>query len=91
MKVTNVKINEIEGAGSTKAFVTLEFDKQLVVSGFRIIDGKSGLFISMPQRKHNDEYFDVVYPNSKKGREALSDIIINEYKKYISKEENSFN
>ena len=76
MKVTNVKIHEIGGAGSTKAFATLEFDKQLVVSGFRVIDGKSGLFVSMPQRKRNDEYFDVVYPNSKKGREALTNIIL---------------
>lgn len=88
MKVTNVKINEIEGAGSTKAFATLEFDEQLVVSGFRIIDGKSGLFVSMPQRKHNDEYFDVVYPNSKKGREVLTNIILNAYREIG---ENPFN
>lgn len=88
MKVTNVKINEIEGAGSTKAFATLEFDKQLVISGFRIIDGKSGLFVSMPQKKHNDEYFDVVYPNSKKGREVLTNIILNAYREI---EENPFN
>lgn len=88
MKVTNVKINEIEGAGSTKAFATLEFDKQLVVSGFRVINGKSGLFVSMPQRKHNDEYFDVVYPNSKKGREVLTNIILNAYREIG---ENPFN
>lgn len=90
MKVTKVTINEMKSAGNLKAFATLEFDGQLVVSGFRIIEGEQGIFVSMPQRKHENSYYDIVYPNSKKGREILIGIILDNYNEHVGKDEEPF-
>lgn len=81
MKITSIKINKYENK-NTKGFASVTFDDLLCVTGITIIEGKNGLFVSMPQAKNKDgEYHDIVFPITKEGRKAINDKIIEEYKK----------
>lgn len=80
MKVTEVKINKYENQ-KTKGFASVTFDGELVVTGFVIMEGKNGLFVSMPSAKGKDgDYHDTVFPTSKKGRDGLNKVILDKYK-----------
>lgn len=81
MKITSIKINKYENK-NTKGFASVTFDDLLCVTGITIIEGKNGLFVSMPQAKNKDnEYHDIVFPITKEGRKAITDKVIEEYKK----------
>lgn len=90
MKITKTTIKRITGSTSLRAYVSLEFDNSFVVTGIGIFEGKNGLFVSMPQRKSGDKYFDVVYPTSKAGRESISKHILSEYDKNSEVDDNPF-
>ncbi len=62
MKVTEVRITPRED-GRLKAFANITFDDCFVVRGLKVIDGDSGLFVSMPSRRRVDGTFqDVAHP-----------------------------
>lgn len=83
MKISEVRINKYE-KNNVKAFATITFDGELVVSGFKVLDGKNGLFVSMPNSKGSDgNYHDNVFPLSKGGRETISNAILDAYKNTI--------
>ena len=46
--------------GATKGFVDFVVDGQIVIKGARLVEGKTGEFIGLPQRKAGDEYKDVI-------------------------------
>ena len=81
MKITDVRFTMMkEDKGNLKAFVSVTFEDCLIVTGIRLLDGKNGLFISFPQNKDSEgEYHDIVFPNSKEGREAITEKIIEAY------------
>lgn len=89
MKITEIRINKVNSdKTSTKAFASITFDDMLVVSGVAVIEGKKGLFVSMPQNKGKnakgeDVYFDIVFPKTKEGRETITKQILEEYNKTI--------
>lgn len=94
MKITKITIKPIE-ADTLRAFASVEFDSALVVTGFRIVDGKKGLFVTMPQRvgadkDGKDTYYDVVYPTSKKGRDFISNKILEEFESGNDEVDNPF-
>jgi stage V sporulation protein G len=90
MKITKVSITAGEW-GKTKAMVTVEFDKCFVVGGLKIIEGASGYFVSMPNRKLADgTYKDTCFPITKEFREELIKTILNKFsEKGIEEDDNS--
>ena len=81
MKITKVSITAGEW-GKTKAMVTVEFDKCFVVGGIKIVEGSSGCFVSMPNRKLTDgTYKDTCFPITKEFREELIKTILDKYSK----------
>lgn len=65
-----------------KAMVIVEVEDCLIINSIKIVEGKKGLFVSMPQYKDkNGDYKDIVYPNSKEKRNSLTALILAEYKK----------
>ena len=75
------KLNITEGDwGKTKAIVSVEFDKCFVVVGMKIVEGSSGFFVSMPNRKLADgTYKDTCFPITKEFREELIKAILDKY------------
>ena len=81
MKITKVSITNGEW-GKTKAIVSVEFDKCFVVGGLKIVEGSSGCFVSMPNRKLTDgTYKDTCFPITKEFREELIKTILEKYSK----------
>ena len=48
MKI-KAKIDRVVNAGNVKAIASVSLDGQFVVKNLKVMDGKKGLFVSMPQ------------------------------------------
>lgn len=77
-KVTRVfKVND---SGNLKAFVKVMVGDVLEIEGFRIIDGRNGLFLAMPsRRKPDDTYEETATPVNKDARAELQALAIDAY------------
>ena len=81
MVVTEVRVKKYE-KNNVKGFATITLDKALVVSGLTILDGKNGLFVSMPRNKSTDgKYHDSVFPLSKDLRNEITNSVIDAFNK----------
>ncbi len=79
-QVTDVRIYPMEGTGNLKAYATVTLDKSYVVHGLKILEGETGLWVSMPASKNKKgEYKDVFHPITKEAREALVSAVIEAY------------
>ena len=80
MKITEVKINQVKGESTLKAFANITIDDEFVVKGFKVIEGKKGLFVGCPSSKGADDtYYDDAFPITAEAREYLSDMILDAY------------
>lgn len=79
MEITEVKVFPIQEE-KLKAFVSIVFDQCFMVNDIKIIQGKDGLFISMPSRKKkNGEFKDVAHPLNNETRRMIEDRVLAEY------------
>ncbi len=83
MKITDVRVRLVSKEDAKlKAVASITIDDCLVVHDIKIINGKDGLFISMPSRKTPDgEYKDIVHPINTETREELKNTILEAYEK----------
>ena len=74
-----------------KGMASITIDNCFVVKNIKIINGKNGLFISMPNYKSaNGEYKDICFPINTETRQLITDAIMKEYNKeenYIPNDE----
>lgn len=83
MEITEVKVFPIQEE-KLKAFVSIVFDHCFMVNDIKIIQGKDGLFISMPSRKKkNGEFKDVAHPLNNETRRTIEDRILTEYDRVL--------
>ena len=83
MEITEVKVFPIQEE-KLKAFVSIVFDHCFMVNDIKIIQGKDGLFISMPSRKKkNGEFKDVAHPLNNETRRMIEDRILGEYDRVL--------
>ena len=92
--ITNVSVYTLNDSNSkTVALVTVTISDCLVLTGLRIVKGKKGMFVSMPQRKlskpdkNGNEYADIFFPVTHDFREELNNAVLDEYDRAIDKEE----
>ena len=80
MAITDVRIKKVNGNTKAVAKASVTFDSAFVVHGFSIINGKNGLFVSMPTFKRKDgEYIDIAHPITSDGRAAIIKKIMDAY------------
>lgn len=82
MLVTEVRIKKLakDHESKLKGYATVTFDSVLTVHNIRIVEGKDGLFIAMPNRRlGNGEVKDVVHPIDTGFREYLKKCIVDAY------------
>lgn len=80
--ITDIRVYPFEGDKKSNllAMVSVTFGGVFVVTGFKIMDGKKGLFVSMPSIKTSKgEYKDSAFPLTKEFRKVLSDSILNAF------------
>ena len=83
MDITEVKVFPIQEE-KLKAFVSIVFDQCFMVNDIKIIQGKDGLFISMPSRKKkNGEFKDVAHPLNNETRRMIEDKVLAEYDRVL--------
>jgi stage V sporulation protein G len=67
---------------SLRAMASCVVGGAIVLTGMRVVEGKNGIFVSMPQRKNADgSYHDVAYPSSREMRDSLQRAILDAFHK----------
>jgi stage V sporulation protein G len=83
MDITEVKVFPIQEE-KLKAFVSIVFDQCFMVNDIKIIQGRDGLFISMPSRKKkNGEFKDVAHPLNNETRRMIEEKVLAEYDRVL--------
>jgi stage V sporulation protein G len=80
MRISEIKIFPI-GEEKLRAFVSIVFDDCFMVNDIKVIQGKDGLFISMPsRRKKNGKFKDVAHPLNSETRQDIENQILAKYR-----------
>ena len=83
MNITQVKVFPVY-EDKLKAFVSVVFDHAFMVNDIKVIQGKDGLFLSMPsRRKKNGEFKDVAHPLNNETRRMLEECVLEEYRQVV--------
>lgn len=81
MEITEVKIFLVNEE-KLKAFVSIVLDKCFMINDIKVIQGREGLFISMPsRRKKNGDFKDVAHPLNNETRRWMESAILTEYER----------
>src|SRR5262245_65600727 len=84
MEITEVKVFPIQEE-KLKAFVSIVFDHCFMINDIKIIQGRDGLFISMPSRKKkNGEFKDVAHPLNNETRRMIEGKVLGEYERVLA-------
>ena len=80
VEVSVKRINRFEGEGSLRAFCDVVISDAILIKGIRVVEGKKGLFVSMPREEGKDgQWYDNVIPLSKEVRQHLSEVVLAAY------------
>ena len=82
IKAVNVKVMK---EGNLKAYVDICIDDAITIKGFKVMDGKNGLFVSMPSIKNNtsERYYETVSCNKTDVKDDLSNTVLAAYKREV--------
>ena len=83
MKITDVRIRLVAKEElKLRAVASITIDECFVIHDIKVIDGKDGLFISMPNRKTpSGEFKDIVHPINTETREMIKSAVLEAYEK----------
>ncbi|MDD5730654.1 MAG: SpoVG family protein [Candidatus Omnitrophica bacterium] len=74
-----VRLYRLEGDSKLKAFADIAIGG-FIIKGLRVLEGKNGLFLGMPQEKAKDgKWYNAFYPATKEARQDLSELVLTEY------------
>ncbi|MFH1798087.1 MAG: septation protein SpoVG family protein [Candidatus Omnitrophota bacterium] len=80
------RMHLLDTEGPTKAFCDLLVADTCVAKGFKVIQGKKGLFVGMPQEKGRDEkWYDTFYTLSPETRTQIQQLILKNYNEHRDK------
>lgn len=87
MKITDVRVRLVSDE-KLKAVASITIDECFVVHDIKVINGRDGLFIQMPNRKTPEgAYKDIAHPIKTEIRDELKKTIIDAYQAEASKAE----
>ena len=81
MKIVRMNRLELKPNGKTAAFLDIQTNDEILIKGFKLMDGPNGLFLAAPSQKGKDgKYYDsVVLPKEMKS--SLEKMAKEEYAK----------
>ena len=75
-----------EARGNTLAMASLTIGGCFAVRGVKVVQGRNGPFVSMPQAKDGKGgYQDICFPISREVREQVSRLVLDKYNAQLSK------
>ena len=88
MQITDIRTRVVSKESKMKAVVSITIDEEFVVHDIKVIEGVKGLFIAMPSRRAADgEFRDIAHPINSETRDHIQNIILEEYQKQMTAEE----
>ena len=87
MKI-NAKIDRMVNAGNIKAIASVTLDGQFVVKNLKVMDGRKGLFVSMPQesftgRGGEKKYSNLFFALTNATKMDLQDAVLQAYQQQM--------
>lgn len=80
MEITDVRVYPVQDE-KVRAFVSIVFDRCFMINDIKIIQGKDGLFVSMPSRKRrNGDFKDVAHPLNTETRRWVEERILGQFR-----------
>lgn len=79
MKIIRMNLLEKKAGGKTSAFFDIQTPDEIIIKGFRLINGANGLFVSSPDEKGKDgKYYEsVILP--KEMKTSLEKLAVEEF------------
>ncbi len=76
-----LRLHRLSGESNLKAFADVSFAGVFIVKGIKVVEGKNGLFVSMPSEKGKDgKWYNTVYPSTDELKQQLSEAVLEAYK-----------
>ena len=80
LRLSVESVYTFDGDGPLKAFADININDAVLVKGFRVVDGKRGLFVGMPrQGSKSGKWFDSVKPLTKSMHAQLTRTVLEAY------------
>lgn len=84
IKISSITLLDKEES-KTRAIATLTVNDEFAVHGIKVIEGKNGEFVQMPQKRDkNGEYHDIIFPISAEARTQINNAVLERYKNPVS-------
>jgi len=78
-EVQVVRIFRMEGDSKVKAFADISVG-DFIIKGLKVLEGKNGLFVSLPQEKSKDgKWYNTVLPATKEAAHNLTEVVLSAY------------
>lgn len=85
MRVTDVRLRVLNNEGKTRAVASVTFDDELVIHDVRLVEGRGGLFLSMPSRKRaQGGYRDIAHPVTAEARGLIQEAVMRAYEENVN-------
>lgn len=80
IKMEVTRIHKLDDGAPTKAFIDIAIEDSFIIRGLRVIEGKQGLFISMPMQDGKDgKFYNTVLPLTRDVKNELEKICLEAY------------
>jgi stage V sporulation protein G len=80
IEIKVLKVHRMDGENRIKAFVDISINDALLIKSLRVVQGKKGLFVSMPtEQGKNEKWYERVRCLNKDIREEIANIVLAAY------------
>ena len=74
----------VAGDGPVLAYLTLDVNGCFTIRGAKLVQGKNGPFVSMPQRQTKEGYQEMAFPTTKEMHEQINNAAVSAYQLAMS-------
>lgn len=74
------RLYKFDNGGATKAMVDIAINEEFLIKGFRVVNGKNGLFVGVPRQPGKDgKWYATVVPLKPEVKQELEDCVLAAY------------
>ncbi len=79
-----VEIRKSSGEGHVRGFADIKIEGSVVVKGFTILEGKNGVFVSMPKKAAKDgRWYEVFTPLTDEIKDEFQNLVLEAYDREV--------
>ena len=80
----DVRIHSIKTQGNVLANATANLNGCFAIRGIRVMDGKNGPYVAMPDYKSGDSYKDICFPCTKEFKQEFDQTVLDAYQQALT-------